>query len=141
MILGLPSILRMESMDVSAIEPMSNLKTSEMDTGKPKGTDGGTDDAVTEPPEDPPISRQSFFPMPQPGPEVDCVREQLVRYDSRWEAVKERLSKSATAYRMPVKAVDLSINKEKSPSDLLEEIDQEIKSKKTGLSTRIGLIK
>ncbi|KAM7542180.1 hypothetical protein Aperf_G00000005329 [Anoplocephala perfoliata] len=124
---GLPSLFNAESMEVPAIEPILSSKISEVDIGKSKSTDGGTDDAVTEPPEDPPISRQTFFPMPQPGPEVDCVREQLVQYDSKWETVKENLSKSATAYRMPVRTMDLSINKDKSTDDLLEEIDREFK--------------
>lgn len=90
------------------------------------------DDARTEPPEDPPISSLTFYPMPQPGPELDCVREQLIRYDTKWETVKENLSNSNTAYGFSVNTVDLGISKDQSIEDLLVKVKEEFKSKKKG---------
>ncbi|KAM3176028.1 hypothetical protein ACTXT7_007328 [Hymenolepis weldensis] len=122
---GLESIPGVEGFDASAVEPMVYTKFSKTD---PSRTDVlEEDDARTEPPEDPPISSQTFCPMPQPGPELDCVREQLVRYDTKWETVKENLSNSNTAYGFSVNTVDLGINKDQSIEDLLVKVEKEFK--------------
>lgn len=86
------------------------------------------DDAMTEPPEDPPTSGQIYHPMPQPGPEVDCVRDQLVQFDKAWEASKQGLSISTTAYGFPVHVQDLSIRKDKTLDNLLAEVNNEFGS-------------
>ena len=86
------------------------------------------DDAKTEPPDDLPISGQTFYPMPQPGPEVDCVRDQLVQYDAAWEVVKANISATTTAYGFPIQVQDLHIHKEKTMDNYWEEVNNEFKS-------------
>ncbi|VDO04588.1 unnamed protein product [Rodentolepis nana] len=123
---GLEPIQSVEGYDIPAMENMMNTKPSKTDHSRSEGSDD--DDAKTEPPEDPPISSQIFYPMPQPGPELDCVREKLVQYDTKWEAVKESLSASNTAYGYPVTAIDLGISKNQLIEDLLAEVEGEFKT-------------
>uniref|UniRef100_A0A915EUU8 Adenylate kinase 9 n=1 Tax=Echinococcus canadensis TaxID=519352 RepID=A0A915EUU8_9CEST len=122
----LPTMFKAEGIDESAIEPMVTTETSEREPSKDKsGLFHDDEDAMTEPPEDPPTSGQTFYPMPQPGPEVDCVRDQLIQFDKAWEASKQGLSQSITAYGFPVHVQDLSIHKDKTLDNLLEEVNNE----------------
>ncbi|KAL5965146.1 Adenylate kinase 9, partial [Taenia solium] len=122
----LPALSKTEGMDGSAIEPMVTARISERELTKEKSdVPHDEDDAMTEPPEDPPTSGQIYHPMPQPGPEVDCVRDQLVQFDKAWEASKQALSASTTAYGFPVHVQDLSIRKDKTLDNLLAEVNNE----------------
>lgn len=103
-----------------------------MHTPKPKTTKAKSsqeeDDAVTEPPEDPPASHTVFEPMPRPGPEVDCVRDQLLKFHASWEATKQIILNTLSAYGYPVRPRDISINDEKTQDAMMAEVDAEFKS-------------
>ena len=112
------------------MEAMVAATNIEMEVSKEKSAPNrdDEDDAKTEPPDDLPTSGQIFYPMPQPGPEVDCVRDQLVQYDAAWEMVKQTLTASTTAYGFPIHIKDLHIHKDKTMDNHLEEVNGEFKS-------------
>ncbi|VDD79669.1 unnamed protein product [Mesocestoides corti] len=124
---GLPALPKTARDDMVSMEPMAATETADGSTkektqSKAKADD---DDSVTEPPEDPPGSNQAFDPMPQPGPEVDCVRDQLVRFDAAWETSKQAISGYSTAYDFPVRTQEILIRKNTTLDNIYDEVNEE----------------
>ncbi len=117
---------------------MSLIESLAMQIPSKKPDDGHTtagavtlrddDDAITEPPEDPPATKV-FDPMPKPGPEVDCVRGALKQFDATWTDAKVILGSATTAYGYPVKSLELSISDDRKLDVIVAEVDAEMQSK------------